>query len=284
MEIWPGQPYPLGATFDGSGTNVSLFAEHARRVEFCLFDDAGKETRVPLPEMTAFCWHGYFPEVRPGQRYGFRVHGPFEPETGDRHNPAKLLLDPYAKAIEGDVRWNEAVYGHRLDDEAKDLSRNDTDSAPFVPKSVVVDQRFDWAGDRLLCTPWNDTVIYEMHVKGFTVQHPRVPHEQRGTYAGLSSPAAIDHLLELGVTAVELMPVHHLVHDHALVERGLRNYWGYNSIGYLAPCAGYAATRELGGQVAEFKAMVRALHAAGIEVILDVVYNHTADGSQLGPM
>ncbi|HZP43103.1 MAG TPA: glycogen debranching protein GlgX [Candidatus Binatia bacterium] len=283
MEVWPGEPHPLGAHFDGEGTNVACFAEHATRVELCLFDDDGRETRVALPEVTAHCWHGYLPAVRPGQRYGFRVHGPFEPTAGQRHVPAKLLLDPYARAIDGDVRWDAAVYAYRFGDPATDLSYDDADSAPFVPKAVVVDPRFDWAGDRLLRTPWPDTVIYEVHVKGFTVTHPRVPPEQRGTFAGLSSPAAIDHLLGLGVTAVELLPIHHLVHDHRLVERGLRNYWGYDSIGFFAPYAGYSASGTRGAQVAEFKAMVRALHAAGIEVILDVVYNHTAEGSELGP-
>jgi glycogen operon protein len=283
VEIWPGRPFPLGAVYDGEGTNVSLFAEHATRVELCLFDEAGVETRVTLPEVTAQCWHGYVPGIGPGQRYGFRVHGPFEPAAGHRYVPQKLLLDPYARAVDGDVRWNEAVYGYRFDDPARDLSRNDADSAPFVPKSVVVDPRFDWAGDRLLGTPWHDTVIYEVHVKGFTREHPRVPPEQRGTFAGLSSPAAIDHLLGLGVTAVELLPIHHFVHDHRLVEHGLRNYWGYNSIAFFAPYAGYSASGARGQQVTEFKAMVRALHAAGIEVILDVVYNHTAEGNALGP-
>jgi glycogen operon protein len=281
MPVWPGNPYPLGATYDGSGTNFSLFSEVAERVELCLFDDTGNQTCVDLPEMTGFIWHGYLPNVVPGQRYGFRVHGPWEPQTGHRCNPSKLLLDPYGKAVEGQVQWNEAVFGHHFNDpEAK----NDADSAPFIPRSVVTSPFFDWGNDRHPRTPWHETIIYELHVKGFTRRHPHVPENLRGTYAGLAHPAAVRHLKHLGVTAVELLPVHQFVHDAHLLERGLRNYWGYNSIGYLAAHNEYSSAGQLGQQVMEFKQMVRTLHAEGIEVILDVVYNHTAEGNHLGPM
>jgi isoamylase len=282
MNVWPGQPYPLGATYDGVGTNFAVFSEVAERVELCLFDEAGQETRVDLPEVTAHCWHGYVPEIGPGQRYGFRVHGPWAPAEGHRANPAKLLLDPYARAIVGSVEWNEAVFPYRFAD--PEGSRNDDDSAPFVPRSVVVSPYFDWGTDRPPRTPWHETILYELHVKGFTVQHPDVPEPLRGTYAGLGHPKTIEYLTQLGVTAVELMPVHQFVHDAHLVERGLRNYWGYNSIGYLAPHNEYAASRNPGQVVQEFKQMVKSLHAAGIEVILDVVYNHTAEGNHLGPV
>ncbi|HET9732243.1 MAG TPA: glycogen debranching protein GlgX [Acidimicrobiales bacterium] len=278
---WPGAPFPLGATYDGAGTNFSIFSEVAERVELCLFDEAGTETRVGLDEVTAFCWHGYLPGVGPGQRYGFRVHGPFQPAAGLRCNPAKLLLDPYAKAVDGDLRWDTAVYGYPLGGDPD--ARNDADSAPFVPKAVVTSPYFDWGHDRPPRIPWHETVLYEAHVKGFTATHPDIPPELRGTYAGLAHPAAIDYLASLGVTAVELMPVHHFVHDARLVERGLRNYWGYNSIAFLAPHSGYGAWRPVETVVGEFKTMVRRLHEAGIEVILDVVYNHTAEGNHLGP-
>jgi glycogen operon protein len=282
MNIWPGQPLPLGATFDGAGTNFSIFSEVAYRVELCLFDGAGSETRVSLPERTGPWWHGYLPNVRPGQRYGYRVHGPFNPEEGHRCNPRKLLLDPYAKAIEGEVRWSPAVFPYPLggDDRVAELR----DSAPYVPRSVVINPYFDWSNEHRPHRPWHETVVYETHVKGLTKLHPHVPPEQRGTYAGLCSPAVIEHLTRLGVTAVELMPVHQFVHDHHLVQRGLRNYWGYNSIGYLAPHNEYSAGGQDGEQVPEFKFMVKTLHEAGIEVILDVVYNHTAEGGHLGPM
>lgn len=282
MKVWPGLPYPLGATFDGSGTNFSLFSEIAEGVELCLFDESGQETRVELPEVTGYCWHGYLPGIAPGQRYGFRVHGPWRPAEGHRCNPHKLLLDPYAKAIEGRIDWNEAVFPYCLDRGPE--IRSDTDSAPFVPRSVVHQPRFDWNGDRCLRLPWHETIIYETHVKGFTARHPDIPEELRGTYAGLSHPAAVNYLKRLGITAVELMPVHQFVHDKHLVDRGLSNYWGYNSIGYFAPHNGYAAETRPGAVVAEFKQMVRTLHQAGIEVILDVVYNHTAEGNHLGPM
>ena len=284
MEIWPGDPYPLGANFDGTGTNFSIFSEVAQRVELCLFEEDGTETRMDLPEQTALCWHGYVPNVRPGQRYGFRVHGPYDPNHGLRSNSAKLLLDPYAKAIEGNVRWNRAIFPYPLGDPDLDQAPDHTDSGPFVPKSIVVDPWFIWDDDRRLRVPWHETVIYEVHVKGFTRRHPSIPPDLRGTYAGLASPEAIEHFKDLGITAIELLPVHQFVHDHLLVERGLRNYWGYNSIGYLAPHNEYSSSGQRGEQVQEFKRMVKTLHAAGIEVILDVVYNHTAEGNHLGPM
>jgi isoamylase len=279
-EIWPGEPYPLGAVYDGGGTNFSLFSEVADGVELCLFGDDG-ERRVELTEVDAACWHGYLPSVAPGQRYGYRVHGPWAPERGNRCNPAKLLLDPYAKAIEGQVAWGQACFPYNFGDEN---SRNDDDSAPNVPRSVVHNPYFDWGNDRPPAVPLNESVIYEVHVRGFTARHPGIPESQRGTYAGLAHPAAVEYLTKLGITAVELMPVHQFVHDSYLVERGLRNYWGYNSIGYLAPHNEYASSGQRGEQVAEFKTMVRTLHEAGIEVILDVVYNHTAEGNHLGPM
>ena len=279
--LWPGQPFPLGASHDGSGTNFSLFSEVAERVELCLFDAQGREQRLALPETTAYCWHGYHPGIGPGQRYGFRVHGPWRPALGQRCNAAKLLLDPYAKAVEGEVVWGPAVYpGRSGDPDTPDVE----DSAPYVPKALVVDPAFDWGDDRPPGIPWHETVVYETHVRGLTKLHPDVPPELRGTYLGLAHPAVVDHLVRLGITAVELMPVHQIAHREFLVQRGLRNYWGYDSIAYLAPHAAYAAGRSPGAQVVEFKRMVQALHAAGIEVILDVVYNHTAEGDELGPL
>ena len=282
MRIWPGRPYPLGATWDGVGTNFSVFSEVAQRVELCLFDADGTEQRVFLPEMTAFIFHGYLPNVGPGQRYGFRVHGPWEPDNGHRCNPSKLLLDPYGKAVEGEVKWDQAVFPYRFDD--PEGSKNDDDSAPFMPKSVVTNPFFDWSYDKRPRTPWHQTIIYEVHVKGFTMRHPGIPENLRGTYAGIAHPAAIRHLKQLGVTAIELLPVHQFVHANHLLEKGLRNYWGYDSISFLAPHNAYAASGQLGQQVTEFKQMVKAMHDAGIEVILDVVYNHTAEGNHLGPM
>ncbi len=282
MDVWPGKPYPLGATYDGSGTNFSLFSEAADRVELCLSSPDGAENRVELTEVTAFCWHAYLPEVGPGQRYGYRVHGPWAPDEGHRCNPAKLLLDPYAKAVEGEVVWAESVFPYRFDD--PEGAPNDADSAPFVPKAVVTSPYFDWGNDRPPGTPWHETIVYELHVKGFTALNPRIPAELRGTYLGLATPEVIDHLCNLGVTAVELMPVHQFIHDHTLDQRGLRNYWGYNSLAYLAPHNGYAARSQNGQQVQEFKQLVRSMHEAGIEVILDVVYNHTAEGNHLGPI
>ncbi len=281
MHVWPGQPYPLGATWDGRGTNFALFSEHATGVELCLFDADGFERRIEVEEQTAFIWHAYLPGIGPGQRYGYRVDGPYEPLAGHRFNAAKLLVDPYAKAIEGEVTWDDTLFGYPIG--GSDLERDDRDSAPFLPKSVVANPFFDWGQDRAPRTPWHKTVIYETHVKGMTQLHERVEPELRGTYAGLASPAVIDYLTELGVTAVELQPVHHFIHDHFLVEKGLRNYWGYNTIGFFAPHADYGARGNLGEQVYEFKSMVSDLHAAGLEVILDVVYNHTAEGNHQGP-
>ncbi len=280
IEAWPGRPYPLGATYDGAGTNFSVFSEVAERVELCLVADDGTERRIVLDEVDAHCWHAYLPGVGPGQCYGYRVQGPWDPAQGLRCNPNKLLLDPYAKAVTGEVDWNPACFGYVMGDED---ARNDLDSAPHVPKGVVHNPYFDWGADRPPATPLHESVIYETHVKGFTVQHPEIPEALRGTYAGIGHPVAVDYLANLGVTAVELMPVHQFVHDAHLVERGLRNYWGYNSIGFFAPHNGYASGGR-GEQVQEFKAMVRALHEAGIEVILDVVYNHTAEGNHLGPV
>ncbi|MGH3907671.1 MAG: glycogen debranching protein, partial [Pseudonocardiaceae bacterium] len=284
---WPGTAYPLGATHDGAGTNFAIFSEVAAKVELCLFEsDApdATETRVRLPEVDGFVWHGYLPGVGPGQHYGYRVHGPYDPAAGQRCNPAKLLIDPYAKAVSGTVDWDESLFGYHF---AHPDQRNDDDSAPHVPKSVVINPFFDWAEDRHPRTPYNETVIYEAHVRGLTVAHPEIPPEMRGTYAGLAHPVMIEHLTSLGATAVELMPVHQFITDHHLGERGLTNYWGYNTVAFLAPHNSYAAAGTTGLRahevVAQFKSMVRELHAAGIEVILDVVYNHTAEGNQMGP-
>ena len=282
MQIWPGKSWPLGASYDGDGTNFALFSEAATRVELCLFDAAGNEQRFELPERTGFVWHGFAPGVGPGQRYGYRVHGPWEPAKGVRCNPAKLLLDPYAKAIEGHPRWDEAVYPYKIGGD--DLTASSADSAPFMPRCVVTNPWFDWSDDRMPRTPWHKTVVYEVHVKGFTERHPDVPQEQRGKYSGLGSPAAIEHLQSLGVTAVELLPVHQFVHSQYLMDKGLRNYWGYDSIGYFAPHNEYSSRGQRGEQVQEFKQLVKTMHKAGIEVFLDVVYNHTCEGNQLGPM
>ncbi|HEU5417486.1 MAG TPA: glycogen debranching protein GlgX [Streptosporangiaceae bacterium] len=288
MHVWPGTAYPLGATWDGSGTNFALFSEVAERVELCLYeaeeglpdDPRAGETRIELTEVDGFVWHCYLPGAGPGQRYGYRVHGRYDPGLGQRCNPAKLLLDPYGKAVEGSLRWDEALFAYRFGDPA---ALNTTDSAPYMPRSVVINPYFDWAGDRQPRTPYHETLIYEAHVRGLTLRNPEVPAELRGSYAGLGSPPVIEHLTRLGVTAVELMPVHQFVPEQPLVQRGLTNYWGYNTIGFFAPHNDYSAAAEPHGQVAEFKAMVKALHAAGIEVILDVVYNHTAEGGELGP-
>jgi glycogen operon protein len=282
---WPGRPFPLGATWDGQGTNFSLFSEHAERVELCLFDTDDVETRVEVRERTAFNWHCYLPGAGPGLRYGYRVHGPYDPGRGHRFNPAKLLIDPYAKAIDGPIDFSAAsVLPYVPGSDPADLEPDGADSAPAMPKCVVVDEHFDWEGDRRLEIPWHETVIYETHVKGFTRRHPDVRDDLQGTYAGLASDPAIAHLTSLGVTAVEVLPVHHIADEHFLDERGLTNYWGYSTIGFLAPHALYAATGRQGEQVLEFKGMVKALHRAGVEVILDVVYNHTAEGNHLGPM
>ncbi|MEP7019060.1 MAG: glycogen debranching protein GlgX [Pseudonocardiales bacterium] len=280
MEVWPGSAYPLGASYDGSGTNFALFSEVAERVELCLFDAAGVQTRVVLPEVDGFVWHAFLSGVEPGQRYGYRVYGPDDPDTGLRCNPAKLLLDPYAKAIDGRIEWHESLFGYHFGDPD---SHNDDDSAEHMPKCVVTNPFFDWGVDRPPRHPYADTVIYEAHVKGMTQRHPEVPEQLRGTYAGIAHPVIVEHLKTLGVTAVELMPVHHFVNDSTLLDKGLANYWGYNTIGFLAPDSKYASNTTPGGQVQEFKAMVRTLHEAGIEVILDVVYNHTGEGNHLGP-
>jgi len=286
MNVWPGNPFPLGPTWDGQGTNFALFSENAERVELCLFDVYDHETRIDLVERTAFNWHCYIPGIGPGQRYGYRVYGPYDPATGHRFNPHKLLIDPYAKSIEGPIRWNHGnalPYTPSLDEDA-DLVPDDADDAAAIPKCVVVDPHFDWGDDRPPAHPWSETVIYEAHVKGITKLHPAVREDLRGTYAGLASEPALEYFRELGVTAVELLPIHHIADESFLHERGLTNYWGYSSIGFLTPHALYAATGTHGEQVLEFKGMVKALHSAGIEVILDVVYNHTAEGNHLGPM
>jgi isoamylase len=285
MRVWPGTPYPLGATWDGEGVNFALFSENATGVELCLFEQAlgGKEIAIaPLRERTHGVWHCYLPDVRPGQLYGFRVHGPYDPQQGHRFNPAKLVLDPYAKAITGNIEWGDALFGYIVGDQRQDLSWDARDSAPFVPKSVVVDSAFTWGDDRPPHVPWNRTVIYECHVRGLTMLHPEVPPRLRGTYLGMASDAIIDHLLSLGVTAVEFMPVHQFISDRTLRDKGLTNYWGYHTIGFFAPQVTYASG-GLGQQVSEFKTMVKRLHSAGIEVILDVVYNHTGEGNHLGP-
>jgi glycogen operon protein len=279
-EIWRGKAYPLGATYDGSGTNFAVFSEAAEKVELCLFDADGVESRVTLPEVDGFVWHGFIPNVEPGQRYGYRVYGPHDPPAGQRCNPNKLLIDPYAKAIDGTFEWNQSLFGYNFDDPD---SRNDDDSAASMPKSVVINPYFDWGVDRPPRHEYADTVIYEAHVKGLTQTHPDVPEQIRGTYAAVAHPVIIEHLKSLGVNAIELMPVHDFVDDSTLIDKGLTNYWGYNTVGFFAPEPKYTSSSTPGGQVQEFKAMVRALHEADIEVILDVVYNHTAEGNHLGP-
>jgi isoamylase len=286
MQVWPGNPYPLGATWDGAGVNFALFSENATKVELCLFDKPEgncEAVRIPMREHTDQIWHSYLPEVRPGQLYGYRVYGPYEPQAGHRFNPAKLLIDPYTKAIAGTIQWSDALYGYPIGHPDADLVADQRDSAAGIPKSVVIDPAFSWGDDTPPRIPWHRTLIYELHVKGFTARHAEVPPELRGTYAGLTCPPVLDYLKSLGITAVELMPVHQFAADKHLLERGLTNYWGYNSIGYFAPDARYASTGCLGQQAAEFKTMVKTLHREGIEVILDVVYNHTAEGNHLGP-
>ncbi|AHG91350.1 glycogen debranching enzyme GlgX [Gemmatirosa kalamazoonensis] len=293
MRVWPGQPFPLGAHWDGEGVNFAIFSENGTAVELCLFDTAGdafETVKIPLRERSDQVWHCYLPDVRPGQLYGYRVHGPYDPHRGHRFNPAKLLIDPYAKAVSNTIRWSDALFGYRVGGPREDLEPTTDNSAAGIPKSVVVDNAFTWADDRPPRTPWNRTVIYECHVKGMTVRHPEVDPRHRGTYLGLASDPIIDYFLALGVTAVELLPVHHYVVDRHLAERGLSNYWGYNSIAFFAPDYRYStvgvhedAPRNYGQQVYEFKTMVKKLHSAGIEVILDVVYNHTGEGNHLGP-
>lgn len=285
ITLLPGKPYPLGAKWDGTGVNFAIYSEHATAVELCLFDEDGVEKeKIRLEECTAFVWHGYLPGIAPGQHYGYRVHGSWEPERGFRFNSAKLLTDPYAQAICGRIDWSQPVFPYQFGGENADLVKDERDSATGMPKCVVVNPYFDWEQDRPLRTPLSDSIIYETHVRGFSIQNSEIPESLRGTYAGLASPASIRHLKKLGVTAVELMPVHHFANDSYLVDKGLNNYWGYNTLSYFSPHGRYSSTGEKGNQVAEFKAMVKALHREGIEVILDVVYNHTAEGNHLGPM
>jgi len=280
-EVWPGQPYPRGATWDGQGVNFALFSQHAEKVDLCLFDPSGRreQQRIEMRERTADVWHCYLPQARPGLVYGYRVHGPYRPEEGHRFNPNKLLIDPYAKDLTGRLRWSDALYGYTVGSRRQDLSFDRRDSAAMVPKARVTDSAFSWHGDQRPAVPWQDMVIYEVHVRGFTMNHPDVPTRLRGTYAGLSSAPVIDELRRLGVTTIELLPVHSFIDDRHLVDKGLHNYWGYNTLGYFSPEMRYSAT----GRIYEFKSMVRSLHAAGLEVILDVVYNHTCEGNHLGP-
>jgi len=283
---WPGHWSPPGATWEGEATNLTLWAPEADRVQLCMFDEHGTESRLDMPERTFDTWHGRFPDLQPGMRYGFRVHGPWDPARGQRFNAAKLLLDPYARAITGSADYSPAVFGHRrpsLSDPGDDMLRSSADSAGHVPLSVLVHDEFDWGGDRQLRTPWADTVVYELHVRGFTKCHPAVPEHQRGTFAGLGHPAVLDYLVDLGITTVELLPVHDFISEPHLVSRGIGNYWGYNSVGFFAPHAAYSASGSDGQQVSEFKAMVKAMHDAGLEVVLDVVYNHTGEGGVHGP-
>ena len=279
-EVWPGKAYPLGAAYDGAGANFTLFSEVAERIELCLFDADGNETRITLPEVDSYVWHGFVPGIEPGQRYGYRVHGPYDPGAGLRCNPNKLLLDPYSKAIDGTFDWNQSLFSYPFGDPD---GRNDDDSAASMPKSVVINPFFDWGNDRSPGHPYANTVVYEAHVKGLTQTHPDIPEQLRGTYGAVGHPVIIEHLESIGVTAIELMPVHHFANDSALIDKGLSNYWGYNTVGFFAPDPKYSSATSPGGQVQEFKAMVRALHDADIEVILDVVYNHTAEGNHLGP-
>jgi isoamylase len=286
LRVWLGKPYPLGAAWDGSGVNFALFSENAEKVELCLFDgDEGEieSARIALPEQTDLVWHVYLPEIRPGQRYGYRVHGPYEPAEGMRFNPNKLLLDPYGKAIAGNLNWDDALFGYKVGDPDGDLTFDERDSAPYMPKCVVIDTAFSWGDDKPPAIPLHRTIVYELHVKGFTKLNERVPPELRGTYEGLASPAVIEYLKALGITAVELLPVHQFVYDRHLLERGLTNYWGYNTIVFFSPHADYSSSGFMGQQVTEFKSMVKAFHREGIEVILDVVYNHTAEGNEKGP-
>lgn len=285
-KIYPGKPYPLGAIWDGNGVNFALYADNATAVELCLFastEDEKEFAKIKLLERTHHVWHAYLDGAKPGLLYGYRVHGPFEPQNGHRYNPNKLLIDPYAKAVAGTIAWNDALFGYNIGDPEEDLSFSEIDSAPFIPKCVVVDPNFDWEGDKPLQLPYHKSIIYETHVKGFTKLHPDIPEEIRGSYAGLAHPVTIQYLKDLGITAVELMPVHHFISDRHLQERGLTNYWGYNTIGFFAPDARYSSSGVTGEQVTEFKNMVKALHKAGIEVILDVVYNHTGEGNHMGP-
>ena len=286
MRVWPGQPYPLGATWTGLGVNFAIFSAHATRVELCLFDSpeaTQPSSCVSLPEQTNMVWHGYFPDVRPGQLYGYRVHGPYDPAAGHRFNPSKIVIDPYGKSVGRGVKWDDSMFGYTVGSRDADLSFDKRDNAAFAPLTAVIDPSFTWGDDRPPRTPWNKTVIYEMHVKGFTKLHPRIPESMRGTYEALTMEPALEHLQRLGVTAVELMPVHYHAYDRHLVDRGLANYWGYNTLSFFAPDIRYSASGQPSESVREFKRMVKALHSAGLEVILDVVYNHTAEGNHMGP-
>lgn len=281
-KIFPGKPFPLGATWDGKGVNFALYSENADAVELCLFDAEGNETRHRIREMVAHVWHGYIAGIQPGQQYGYRIHGPFDPQHGHRFNPHKLLIDPYAKAISGRVTWHDSLFAYELGHADSDLSFSPTDSADFIPKSIVIDHHFDWEDDKSPAVPYRNTIIYETHIKGFSMLHPEIPEHLRGTYLALAHPVSINYMKSLGITSVELMPVHHFITERHLADKGLTNYWGYNTIGYFAPDVRYATSAN-GEQVNEFKQMVKELHKAGIEVILDVVYNHTAEGNELGP-
>jgi isoamylase len=286
LTVYPGSPYPLGAVWDGTGVNFALYADNATGVDLCLFnniEDEAESVTIRMSERSHHIWHVYLPDLHPGQLYGYRVHGPYDPENGHRFNPSKLLIDPYAKAISGRIDWNDALFGYEIGHSDEDLSYSEIDSAPFVPKSVVINPNFDWEDDKAPKIPYHKSIIYETHVKGFTTLHPEIPEEIRGSYAALAHPVTIQYLKSLGVTAVELMPVHHFIVDRHLKERGLTNYWGYNTIGFFAPDVRYSSSGVLGEQVNEFKNMVKDLHKAGIEVILDVVYNHTGEGSHMGP-
>jgi isoamylase len=286
MRVWPGRPYPLGATWDGAGVNFALFSEHAEKVELCFFNSPKSReasTTIALPDYSDMVFHGYLPDIEPGQLYGYRVHGPYDPSNGHRFNPSKVLLDPYAKAIGRDLQWNHSLFGYKIGGARADMVRDTRDSAPYCPLASVIDTAFTWGDDRPPRTPWHKTLIYEAHVRGMTKLHPDVPEDRRGTYSGLATEAVIDHLISLGVTAVELMPAHYFIHEKSLLDKGLSNYWGYNTLSFFAPQIQYASHEGPRKSVVEFKTMVRALHAAGIEVILDVVYNHTAEGNHLGP-
>ena len=286
MRAWPGKPYPLGATWDGDGVNFAIFSENATAVELLLFDFTNPsklKERVPFEERTGYVWHAYLPDLLPGQLYAFSVDGPYEPDRGLRFNKNKALIDPYAKAIAGSIQWNDSMFGYVYSDQNNDVSFDSRDSSPFLPKCVVIDTSYDWEGDDLLRIPWNETIIYETHVKGITNLNPNVPNDKRGSYSGLAFDHIVRYLKELGITAVELLPIHHHVDNKRLVDGGLKNYWGYNTIGFFAPDSRYSSTGVMGQQVKEFKDMVKTLHRAGIEVILDVVYNHTAEGNHLGP-
>jgi isoamylase len=282
--VYPGSPFPLGATWNGEGVNFAVYSENATAVDLCLFDSkTNKEKRIRIKEVDNHIWHVFVPTIKPGQLYGYRVYGPYEPQNGHRFNPNKLLIDPYAKALSGRVEWNNAIFGYEMGSAEEDLSFNEEDSAPYIPKSVVINPAFDWESDKAPKIPYHQSIIYEAHVKGLTQLHPDIPEEIRGTYLGIADPVTIQYLKDLGITAIELMPVHHFVNDGFLRAKGLTNYWGYNTIGFFAPDIKYSNSGNFGGQVNEFKTMVKQLHKAGIEVILDVVYNHTAEGNHLGP-